>query len=149
MKPNSKNALDAIVFLLMLLFIYAATIKLIGYTAFRSLLSQSVLFKQIPDLIALGVPLLELGIAALLFNPRSRLIGLYASFALMLAFTIYITYMLIFIEKNIRPCGCGGVLNNLGWEEHLIFNIGFTLLSALGIFMQLRHKNHNEPLPGY
>jgi len=149
MKLNTRNILDVFVFLLMLLFIYAAAVKLFDYSSFRNQLRVSMFFKHIPDLIALGIPLLELGTAIFLFTPRLRLTGLYASFTLMLAFTVYIAYMLMFIDKTVRPCGCGGILNKLGWEEHLIFNIAFTLLAALGILLQKRLKNYKETSPGY
>ncbi|HZH70563.1 MAG TPA: MauE/DoxX family redox-associated membrane protein [Flavobacteriaceae bacterium] len=34
------------------------------------------------------------------------------------------------------PCSCGGVLEQLGWTEHLAFNIGFMGLGVVGILIE-------------
>jgi len=133
-----KIVTDAIIFILMLLFIYAATFKLLDFTSFKFYLGASPLFgKGVSGIMAAGIPLVEFGVATLLFMPRFRLMGLYASLVLMLGFTAYIAYYVVFNMAE-RPCACGGILNSMGWTEHLIFNIVFTLMSAAGIFLQVR-----------
>ena len=46
-------------------------------------------------------------------------------------FTVYIIMILNF--TSFVPCSCGGVLENLGWIEHLIFNSVFIILGLLAI----------------
>jgi len=59
---------------------------------------------------------------------------LYYAFVLMTVFTLYIAYMLLFTPK--LPCSCGGVLQQMTWKQHLLFNIGFTLLAAYAIWLK-------------
>lgn len=94
-------------------------------------------------LVAWAIPLIELVISGLLFIPQKRGMGLYASFALMLVFTTYLSYMILFSSH--LPCSCGGVLQQMTWPQHLWFNIGFTILAAAGIRMHYRFKNSIPP----
>lgn len=122
--------------LLILLFVYTATSKLMKFDVFEYQLSKSPLIGASSNWIAWLLPLVELIVSLLLFFPKTRLKGFYASFILMLGFTIYIGYMLMFTPD--RPCSCGGVLASMTWEQHLVFNIFFTFLSALGVFLSNR-----------
>lgn len=131
-----KGILKVIVFLFMVLFIYAATAKLLDFTLFKAQLGKSPLITNYAALFAWTVPAVELFIAALFFVPRFWLIALYASFSLMFAFTAYIAFILTF--SPYVPCSCGGILNNMGWTAHLIFNIVFTALAVWGIVLQLQ-----------
>jgi hypothetical protein len=142
MNTKSKIALDVIIFLLMILFIYAAASKLLDYSNFKHYLNRLPLFGRVAITMALGIPLVELLVAAMLFMPRFRLIGLYSSLVLMLGFTAYIAYMLFFVEIEKRPCACGGVLNSMNWLQHLIFNIVFILLAGIGIRLHTRQKEY-------
>jgi putative oxidoreductase len=49
----------------------------------------------------------------------------------MLLFTFYILYMLLF-EKHL-PCSCGGVLKEMTWKQHLVFNLFFTAIAFTGL----------------
>ena len=131
--------------LLVLLFVYAAGSKLMDYTKFRVELGKSPLFTIFAGAVAIGVPVIEIGVALLLSFARTRLAGLYASFTLMVLFTLYIGYILEF--SPYVPCTCGGVLQKLNWITHLYFNIFFILLSALGvlIFPYLNPKQNTQP----
>jgi len=143
MKVNTKIILDGIVFLFMLLFIYAAAYKLLDFKNFTHYIDvYSPFGRYVSSIIALAIPLTELCIAGLLFTSRFRLVGLYASAALMLGFTSYIGYYAIFSITQ-RPCACGGILNNMEWTEHLIFNIAFTLLGIIGIFFHA-HQSRSK-----
>lgn len=142
MKITAKTILDAIVFLLMLLFIYAAVFKLLDFSSFKIYIGASPIGKSLAVTFALGIPLVELCVAYLLFTPRFRRIGLYASLLLMLGFTAYIGYYALFDIAQ-RPCACGGILNNMEWTEHLIFNIVFVLLAVVGIVLHI-NKTRNE-----
>ncbi|HET7180485.1 MAG TPA: MauE/DoxX family redox-associated membrane protein [Chryseosolibacter sp.] len=127
------NFLDVIVFLFMFLFIYAAVSKLVEYDLFRAQLGKSPLLTRYAGIFSWLVPGVELIVAGMLFIPRYQLTGLYGAFTLMLGFTGYIAFILTF--SPYVPCSCGGILSSMGWGEHLIFNIAFTVLAFVGIVL--------------
>jgi hypothetical protein len=118
--------------LLVALFTYAAISKLMQYDTFEYQLGQSPFVTGYAGLLAWSLPLFELLIAALLVIPGTRLTGFYLSYAMMLAFTIYIYAMLHY--SYFVPCSCGGILSQMNWDQHFIFNIVFTLIEMAGIF---------------
>ena len=124
--------------LLVLLFVYAAVSKLIDYQKFSVQLGQSPLLTAFAGWVAWIVPTVEIIISIMLAIPKFRLAGLYASFSLMVMFTSYIVAITKFSEYV--PCSCGGVLQNMSWNQHLVFNLGFVLLSLTGILL------YNMPL---
>lgn len=128
-----NNIILAICYLYAFLFTYAAISKILDYHDFRIKLGQSPLLSAFAGYVAIGVPVLELIIVLMLLFPRWRISGLFASLCLMIAFTAYIFIILNF-SSNI-PCSCGGILQDLGWNEHLIFNIVFILLALLGLIL--------------
>lgn len=117
--------------LFLILFVYAATSKLLDFDAFRIQLGQSPILTAYADGVVWGLPLLELGITGLFLVPRFTLLAFYASYALMVMFTTYIFLILNF--SDFIPCSCGGVLEKLGWTEHIVFNIAFIAIAVLGI----------------
>lgn len=119
--------------LLVLLFVYAAGSKLMDYTKFRVDLGKSPLLTAFAGVVAIAIPVIEIGIALLLSFSRWRLTGLYASFTLMALFTAYIFYILRF--SPYVPCSCGGVLQKMTWTTHLYFNLFFVVLAALGVLL--------------
>jgi uncharacterized membrane protein YphA (DoxX/SURF4 family) len=136
------NFLDVIVFLFMLLFIYAATTKLLEYDLFRAQIGKSPLITKYAGILAWLVPGTEIVVAGMLFVPRLQLAGLYASFSLMFAFTGYIAFILWF--SPYVPCSCGGILSSMGWTEHLVFNILFTGLAVAGIHLWKEQNQSGE-----
>ena len=143
MKINSKykNALlEFICFLFILLFVYAAMSKLLVFDEFKIQIGQSAMLTPFTSIVAWLVPYLEILIALLILIPRFRLLGMYAAFSLMVMFTAYIFVILNF--SNDIPCSCGGVLEKLGWTEHLIFNIAFVILAFIGILIINGQKNN-------
>src|SRR5665648_765640 len=108
-------------YLYMLLFVYAAISKLLDFENFRVQLAESPLLSAYAGLIAPAVISLELLLVLLLSFKTTRLTGLYGSFFLMIAFTVYI--YLILNYSDFVPCSCGGIIEKLGWREHIVFNI--------------------------
>jgi uncharacterized membrane protein YphA (DoxX/SURF4 family) len=134
------NYLDIIIFLFVALFIYAATSKILEYDVFKAQIGKSPLIMSHAEWIAWMVPAVEILISLAFASPRLILPALYSSFFLMFTFTAYIAFIITF--SPYVPCSCGGILSSMGWTEHLIFNIGFTLLAAVGIVLYNRqHKN--------
>ena len=81
--------------------------------------------------VSYAVIIIEILIATLLSFEKSRTIGLYAATALMTSFTAYI--FLILNYSDFVPCSCGGILEKLGWTEHLIFNLICVLSGIVAI----------------
>jgi len=129
--------IEVICCLLILLFIYSSLSKLSDYDRFTVQLSKSPYVTTYANLIAWGIPATEILISLLLVIKNTRLMGLYASFFLMSLFTAYLLIMLNF--SYYIPCSCGGVLENLSWHQHVVFNSFFTVLSAAGVLMQHKH----------
>ena len=125
--------IEVICFLLILLFVYAAISKLFDYSSFKYQVHLSPFLSSFSN-FAWIIPAIELIIAMLLIFNTWRMIGLYASFFMMLSFTLYITLMLLFTKH--LPCSCGGVLRKLSWPQHLILNIFFLILAIAGIILQ-------------
>jgi len=132
---NSRKALiiEIITAAFVVLFVYAALTKLIDYDKSRLQLGQSPVLTQFAGVVVWLVPVIELFIALLLSTTRFRLLGLYASFTLMVMFTAYIVVITRF--SDYVPCSCGGVLEKLSWNQHLVFNIVFVGLGAISILL--------------
>lgn len=114
-----------------LLFIYASASKMFDFENFQVQLAQSPLLSAYAGFISYAVIIIELVIVGVLCFNTTRLIGLYASFGLMVAFTVYI--YLILNYSDFVPCSCGGILEKMGWTEHLIFNIGCVVIVGIAI----------------
>lgn len=126
-------AADTIAFLFIILFIYAALSKLLDFENFNVQLSNSPVLTKIAGLTSWFIPATEILIAISLGFSRFRLGALYGSLTLMTIFTAYIIAILQF--SYTIPCSCGGVLQKLSWQDHLVFNTGFMVLAAAGILM--------------
>jgi uncharacterized membrane protein YphA (DoxX/SURF4 family) len=117
--------------LFVVLFVYAAVTKLIDYDKFRLQLGQSPVLTAFAGTIVWLVPAIEIVIAMLLMTKRFRLAGFYAAFSLMVMFTAYIVVITRFSEYV--PCSCGGVLEKLSWDQHLVFNIAFVVMATIAV----------------
>lgn len=138
---RSKIAIEIISSLFVILFVYAALNKLFEYQKFTIQIGQSPLLTGFGDWLPWMVITSELLLAAMLLSERFRLFAFYGCFSLMVMFTSYIIAILNFTDDI--PCSCGGVLEKLGWSEHLIFNSVFVLLAMVGIFLH-RHENRHD-----
>lgn len=136
--------IEGVSFLFILLFVYAAVSKLLIYEHFQVQLEQSPYLNAFADLLAWGIPAIELLVASLFFLPKLKLIGLWSSFTLMVIFTTYIIIVLNF--SNSIPCSCGGVIESLSWNQHLIFNTGFIVVAALGLLLVTTNKEKGRNL---
>ena len=112
--------------------------KLLEFESFRIQLAQSPLLSAFAGVVAVAVPAAELFISLLLSFTRTRFAGLLLSFALMVMFTVYI--LIILNWTSFIPCSCGGILERLGWTEHLIFNLFFILLSLSCLLLYRKEK---------
>ena len=134
-EKNVKNNLivEVISILFVLLFIYAAVSKLADFQKFQVRLGKSPLLAPFVSAVTWLVPSTEVLIALLLTIKRFQLAALYFSFSLMIAFTVYIITILNFSEYI--PCSCGGILQNMNWHQHLVFNSIFIILGIVAVLI--------------
>ena len=130
---TSKIIIEIIAALLIVLWIYTGINKIMDYNTFNTQLGRSPFIQSMAGFISFTLPTGELILAGLLIINRTRKLGLYLSFLLMLFFTGYVWIMLKYAYD--LPCSCGGVLAKLSWSDHLIFNGVFTLLALFGILI--------------
>lgn len=120
---------------LTMLFCYAALSKLVNYQESK----KEMLNQPFPDWLAVQlvwvIPLLELVITISLLIPALRVKGLYASLLILTIFSVYILFAMTSVFGYI-PCSCGGILKNMGYEMHLIFNLLFVIIATIGILIE-------------
>lgn len=130
---SKKGIVEIISMLFILLFVYASFSKLLEFKDFQTQLGQSPLLGAFAIPISYGVIGIELVTSILLAFKKTRIQGLYIAFMLMVMFTTYIIIILNF--TSFTPCSCGGVLEALGWTEHLIFNTVFIVLALWALYL--------------
>ncbi|MBA4745942.1 MAG: hypothetical protein H2058_11865 [Muricauda sp.] len=132
--PHYKtNTITVIATLYIFLWVYAASSKLWDFHQFTIQLGQSPVLTAYANEVAWGIPIAEYLLAIILVFHGSRLWGFYGSFALMVMFTTYIVLVLNF--SDYIPCSCGGVLEDMGWTEHIVFNMFFVALAVIAIIV--------------
>jgi len=114
-----------------ILFAYAAINKMLEFEKFRLELAKSPILTTFSTFTAFFIPIIEIVIALSLIFRRFQHQALYASFSLMVVFSTYILIILKF--SPYIPCSCGGVLEDMTWEQHLTFNFWFVLLGVIAI----------------
>ncbi|MEQ8469676.1 MAG: MauE/DoxX family redox-associated membrane protein [Marinoscillum sp.] len=135
---SSKEQVGQVVAgLLVLLFVYTAVSKLIDWEAFKYQMSSQPLPSFLSDLLIWVLPTVELAAAGCLMVKSMRMIGMVLSFMLMLCFTVYVGLAVSGVFGEV-PCSCGGVLQSLGWGEHLAFNLVFLAIAGVGWWSVVR-----------
>lgn len=133
LQVNIKNTFIEITSLLyILLFVYAAVSKLIDFENFKTELAQSPLLSAFAGWISWAVLFFEVATALLISFTKTRLTGLYFGFCLMTMFSAYIFIILNY--SSFIPCSCGGILEKMSWNQHLVFNLIFVLIGAIALF---------------
>jgi len=124
-------------YLLIFLFTYTGISKLIDHDNFYTSILLSPFIHNHAVIIAWLIPVVELLIVALLLSNKYRQTGLVSSLILMIVFTVYIAYMILFIKY--LPCSCGGVIKELSWSNHILFNSFFILLISVSLLFTTQH----------
>ncbi|MFC3560193.1 MauE/DoxX family redox-associated membrane protein [Pedobacter jamesrossensis] len=107
-------------FVLIVIWCYAVFAKLSDLRLYQNQMEQQPFSHGVKTLLTYLVPFLELAAAVLLIANKSKL-GLWVSFSLLFAFTIYIILILTHFFPS-TPCSCGGFISKMSWEKHLYFN---------------------------
>ncbi|MGC1632895.1 MAG: MauE/DoxX family redox-associated membrane protein [Gelidibacter sp.] len=137
-KSITQKIPSVVSLLFILLFVDAAVSKLMDFPEFRTQLGQSPIVTAFADWVAFGILAVEFLIAGMFFHRKWTLTAFYSSFALMTMFTTYIILVLNF--SDFIPCSCGGVLEQLGWTEHIVFNLVFVAIALLSIIFIERNN---------
>ncbi|MGM9478947.1 MauE/DoxX family redox-associated membrane protein [Pedobacter sp. GSP4] len=130
--PPSSLAQKLISGALIILWVYTALSKISEFKEFAAQLNNQVFDKKWTPFLIWFLPGIELFAAGLLLFNETKKYGLLLSTVLLSVFTVYIAMVVLHVF-NRTPCSCGGVLKNLGWKNHLFFNLFFLLLSIIGI----------------
>jgi hypothetical protein len=125
MKTNAANIISG---LFILLFVYTALSKLLAFEKFRFVLRHAPVIGKHATLVALFIPIVELWVVALFFITDTARQGIIAGISLLVVFTIYLAFMVL-TDPNL-PCSCGGVIQQMSWRQHIVFN---TLFIGVGI----------------
>jgi len=134
MKTIRTRFVEFTSYFFILLFCYASISKIMDFENFQIQIAQSPLLSAFSDIISYGILALEFALSILLIFEHTRRAGLLSSFALMIAFTVYIYLILNYSE--FIPCSCGGILEKMDWRTHLIFNIITVFLAAIAVILQ-------------
>lgn len=121
--------------MLILLWVYAATSKLMDFDRSRGEMLNQALAPWLEKILVWAIPLTELSITALLLFKQTRLQGIILSLVLLLIFTAYIVLVKLNYFDYV-PCSCGGIMSKFSWEGHFIFNMAFIVLAATAWLLQ-------------
>jgi hypothetical protein len=132
-KVKNKILPQIALFLLILLWVYAAASKLIDYPRFERQMQRQALLPFMKSLLIYLLPWSELMLAGMLCFEKTQKIGLISSLILLFTFTSYIVLALT-NSLGKYPCSCGGILEHMGWTAHLFFNLFFLGLTFIIIY---------------
>jgi len=129
-----RITVDIVSYAYVLLFLYAATSKLMDYDNSEMQMSKSPIITAYASILVWLVPALEILISILIAIPKTAMTGLLMALGLMCAFTGYIYTILNY--SDFIPCSCGGVLAMMGWRTHMAFNIAFIIMAIIAILLK-------------
>ena len=130
MKKNT--ILNLITAVIAVLFFYAATSKLMDYSKSAWEMHNQVFPDTIAGILTWFIPVIELILMLALLFPKTRIKALWGSLFLLSAFTIYIGIVITGVFGRV-PCSCGGILKNMPYHLHLIFNLFFIAIALTGL----------------
>lgn len=125
------------------LFFYAAFSKLSDFDKSKWEMSNQVFPSSIAQILAWLIPAIEIALTILLLISQTRKVALRLSLLLLSAFTIYIAVVMTGVFGRI-PCSCGGILKNMSYGTHLVFNLFFASLAFLGLALDSGWIQYNR-----
>lgn len=131
------------------LYTYTAMMKWLDFPVYRIKMRRQHLLEPLKELFVWGVPITEMLVVIgmllpfFMVAPRLARASLDANFLLIGSFTIYSGMAASGIFGYV-PCSCGGVLEGMGWGMHFLFNLGLTVIAAIGV--RLHRKNGDADL---
>jgi hypothetical protein len=153
MHMKNKITRLSITILFILLFLYTGISKILNYEQYASEIQQSPLLKIIPIWAVWIIPVIELIVAIMLLTREWRLKGFYICCLLMVLFTFYVIGVNQF--SYYIPCSCGGLIDSLPGNIHILLNGLLVVLAMLGIYLEKNvrksirsYKNITQTMPG-
>ncbi|ASZ13891.1 hypothetical protein KTO58_04685 [Chitinophaga pendula] len=126
-----KNRLVVLAtYLIAFLFIMVGVSKLMDYPNYAESMGKAPIVARFSSWFTPLLPLVEIVVAGLLMTPKLRHWGFIISLVMMIVFTGYNIYLVIFATS--LPCTCGGIFTGMSWRNHLIVNLIFTGLALMG-----------------
>lgn len=139
-KRNMNQAILRILTIcLLLLWIPVSMEKILHFEAFEISMFKQPFPVWFIKPVSISVPIVEALTAILLVFRKTRLLGFYFSFGLMLVFTGFVGMALMGILKN-ALCNCATVISGMSWKTHFFFNLLFLIISAYGIYLLKNNK---------
>ncbi|RTY74323.1 MauE/DoxX family redox-associated membrane protein [Flavobacterium sp. LS1R10] len=127
-----KVIAEIIYLFLIFFFCYTAVNKLVKLDSFKNNLIKTTLFsKDLADVFSVVIIALEVFIILILMFCKKK--GLLIFGFTMLIFTLYIS--LLRFKGLYEVCGCGGVLNGLKYQYHLLINVVLTIGSLYSFYI--------------
>ncbi len=130
---------------MILFWVYVGIEKLWQLSAFHIALQQQPVISILAPILFWLLPLLEIGIGALLGLPSGRLQhwGWIASTILITLFSIYIALGVLDVYDK-KPCMCTSFLSHISWTAHLLFNLVILGLSLAGSVLNRKVLLHGR-----
>lgn len=113
--------------------------KLVNVDAFTGAMAKSPALRPYVHILAYLIPASELVACFLLLFSKTKKWGYWLSLVLLTSFTGYIIYIIAAYSQEL-PCTCGGVISQMSWSQHLLFNLFFILLSVKAILSYKRSR---------
>lgn len=131
--------------MLILLWIYTGLDKLLGWEASKKALYNQTFPTELADVLVYALPIIELLTALLLLFSVTNWWGMVSSLLLLTVFTTYVGLIWVGAFPRV-PCNCAGILNILGWTEHLVLNLFFIGITILGLS---QNKKSDTKIQGF
>ncbi|WP_088160587.1 MauE/DoxX family redox-associated membrane protein [Sphingobacterium sp. G1-14] len=130
---------------MILFWVYVGIEKLWQLSAFHIALQQQPVISILAPILFWLLPLLEIGIGALLGLPSGRLqhLGWVASTIMITLFSIYIALGVLDVYDK-KPCMCTSFLSHISWTAHLIFTLVILGLSLVGQILNRKVLLHGQ-----
>ncbi len=130
-----KLVIEILSSLLILLFVYASVSKWLDFNTFIGQMDNQPFPNELTPVLVWAIPGSEILISLLLMFSKTQKLGFYAALVLMLLFTVYTALVLLNVFGRV-PCSCGGVIEKLNWNQHLVFNLFFVGVALTGIVLK-------------
>jgi uncharacterized membrane protein YphA (DoxX/SURF4 family) len=134
--------IDVIVTLIVCMYLYASSSKYFDFPAFQRAMHNQPFPSWFSTSLTWFIPPVEIAVTILLLFGKSRKTGFLASTVLMGLFTIYVAAILLHLFPRV-PCSCGGIIRLLTWNQHLLFNVFFLIISFIGWRLTLKPRLEN------
>lgn len=138
---KAKHYITIITITLIALFFFTGMEKIWHHKSFVIQLGRQPLPEWMKGLLEWGLPVVELAAVVLLVVGQSRLLGLWVSAIMMLAFAGYTAYAAT-EPQGFVPCACGKIFNTLSWGQHFWLNMAFFGMAVMGILFYYQHRKH-------